>query len=169
MKKGFTLIELLVVVLIIGILAAIALPQYTRSVEKAKASRILPIMSSLKQAVRVCLMETGGVQCDIDQLNITINNASGTPITRANVSTSNQTPTPINNEWGIAYNHASGEIFLVRIPYAGKFFWDIILSTKDGSCYVRGNTSHPDGMKVIESLGFTKSAGTSGWITYRCD
>ncbi|WP_428898424.1 type IV pilus assembly protein PilE [Parelusimicrobium proximum] len=50
MKKGFTLIELLVVVLIIAILAAVALPQYTAAVEKSRATEALVVLKALKDA-----------------------------------------------------------------------------------------------------------------------
>ena len=58
-EGGFTLIELMIVVAIIGILAAVAIPQYSNYTARAKASNALSVVNPYKTGVAMCVQENG--------------------------------------------------------------------------------------------------------------
>ncbi len=70
---GFTLIELLVVVLIIGILAAVALPQYTKAVERARTAEAVQYLGDFATAQSIYYMANGSFTTTLTALDLELN------------------------------------------------------------------------------------------------
>lgn len=69
-SKGFTLIELLVVVLIIGILAAIAVPQYEKAVMKARIAEAKTTLKALVEATQIYILTNDETPPSMDKLDV---------------------------------------------------------------------------------------------------
>jgi len=75
-RKGFTLIELLVVVLIMGILASVAMPQYFKTVEKSRSAEGIEVLRAIVDAEEREHMKNGAYNARLAQLDVGISNLS---------------------------------------------------------------------------------------------
>ena len=117
---GFTLIELLVVVLIIGILAAIALPQYEKAVAKSRFAEMILVTKSLENAEKLYFMENGTYTSDFNSLVIQLP-AGGTPIS-SGISYSDGTYYQINGpDGGWRVNGGSPDAVYQRLLQVSAF------------------------------------------------
>ena len=129
--KGFTLIEMLVVVLIIGILAAIALPQYQMSVGKAKFATLKNITKSLAESVNRYYMIHNAYPKSYTELDLDFSVKSGsgstfTPTTR-NIDSCEYWAD--NNQMAACYSYILGNFIGYYVSYDG---------TNPLLCYVYG-------------------------------
>lgn len=87
-QKGFTLIELLVVVLIIGILAAMAMPQYFKAVERSRMTEAVTLLGNIAQSQQRKYLQINKYATNYKGLDVAPKGASGTLYyTKGNVTT----------------------------------------------------------------------------------
>ena len=117
--NAFTLIELLVVVLIIGILAAVALPQYQKAVAKSRATQAMVLLKSLHQAAVGYYMANGDYPTSFDELSVDIpwtGSAAGITFGPTRIK-----DTRSNELWSVQLYNASDGKGVYMTQLAGKY------------------------------------------------
>jgi len=154
-NKAFTLIELLVVVLIIGILAAVALPQYQKAVEKSRATQAFTLLKSLAQAQQAYFLANGEYASNLDDLDVDLSAWTGNTKW---MTYSGITYTKSNADWSLQMYRISNQdtLYLGRIsgPYAGA-----------GIIYtLRSSAGTQSKFRCVEhispGIGFSKAEGS---------
>jgi prepilin-type N-terminal cleavage/methylation domain-containing protein len=160
-SRAFTLIELLVVVLIIGILAAIALPQYQKSVEKSRAVEGIMAVKTITQSAQRHKLATGQWPSKFDDLDIEYSKLTGVTGNLGRLS----------DAFSVYLNYANYEYPLLDRMSGGRYRYTIIWCPKDNSLWC-GAGGAPDSnieneKALCENLGGVQKTLPAGCATSR--
>ena len=89
-KKGFTLIELIFAVIIVGVLASLAIPRFSDTIEKSRTAEAINILETLRNAQEAYKLEKGIYTATPDELDVTIPASQN-----FEVPTTSDTPDPL--------------------------------------------------------------------------
>ncbi|MCR5505285.1 MAG: prepilin-type N-terminal cleavage/methylation domain-containing protein [Elusimicrobiaceae bacterium] len=152
-KKGFTLIELLVVVLIIGILAAIALPQYRVAVTKSKFAALKSITKSILESEDRYYLVNNVYTGDLSKLDVDIGGSV------KNISQR-------NFDWGhcsVALINTPSTAYVRCFDNRISMLYQLYLNNKDALCVYDGSdTSSPQYKVCQQETGKITPYGSPG-------
>ena len=98
LRKGFTLIELLIVVVIIGILAAIAIPKFANTKNKAYKTAMVSDLRNLVTAEEAFFSDSGKYSNTIDSTHVKFSASTNVNVTIANPGTGYWTATATHTQ-----------------------------------------------------------------------
>ena len=135
-KQAFTLIELLVVVLIIGILAAVAVPQYQKAVEKSRATQALSMLDAAYKHAVMYYIANGAYPNTFDEMGMDVPwpTTSSDSLKWANMR--GVTDTRSDGTWSFQLYHADVGSFVIYMgivtgKYAGAGFQVPVVDSKE--------------------------------------
>ncbi len=159
MKKGFTLIELLVVVLIIGILSAVALPQYRKAVTKTHFHLAQVLVESMLKACEVYYLANSEYPLTPEALDIDFPTPTRTTFTEGIKRTT------LYYDWGYCQFHAGYGIGCYNTGY--KIAYQRGLSTNITECKAGRNDTTSQAVCRAETGKATPDYDDGGtWVSY---